>query len=101
MTAQRAGASTISLTWTPAPAAGTYSVSRGSLPIGGAGHYGSCLVEGWASTTYADPQLPAAGGGYFYLVQGQDVFCGLGPLGYTSSDQIRVNSDPAACDGQP
>ncbi len=50
-------------------------------------------------TSFNDPDIPAPGEGFFYLVQGQSFDCGLGTLGYDSDEAARSNGDPGACGG--
>ncbi len=90
---------TISLSWSPAIGADTYSITRGTLGSIGTGQYGSCLIEGVTATTYADATAPAAGQGFGYLIQGDDDSCGLGSLGYDSTETERVNGTVGACQG--
>jgi hypothetical protein len=89
------------LTWTPVTGARVYSVSRGDLASLGAGAYGPCFAEGLADETVEDPESPAPGEGFFYMVQGQNIDCGLGHLGYDSNEVMRENLDPGACIGTP
>ncbi|HKQ60250.1 MAG TPA: thrombospondin type 3 repeat-containing protein, partial [Candidatus Polarisedimenticolaceae bacterium] len=96
----RSGPATIVLSWAPAAGAEAYSVSRGSLSTRGAGHYGSCLANGLSGTSFNDSAVPQLGDGFFYLVQAQSFDCGLGPLGYTSAEVERSNTDAGACQGQ-
>jgi len=98
LTVGKAG-TTAHLAWTAAAAADAYAVSRGDLATKGAGEYGSCLQQGIAATFLDDATMPAAGQGFFYLVQGQNYGCGLGSLGAASNEQPRSNANPAACQG--
>ena len=97
--ASKSGPTTIALTWSPAAGADAYSVTRGALSTVGPAAYGSCLVEGVQGVSFGDPAVPAAGDGFFYLVQAENYTCGLGTLGYDSTEQERDNSNPAACAG--
>jgi hypothetical protein len=65
------------------------------------GQYGGCLAEGLRERSYLDSDDPLPGEGWFYLVQGQNFDCGMGPLGYTSMEAERLNDDPGACQGHP
>ncbi len=94
-------AGTPKLKWDPAPGADVYSVTRGGLDGLVAGMHGNCLSEGIQGTSLEDPEMPAAGTGFFYLVQAQSVDCGLGPLGFDSGEEERLNLDPLACQGHP
>jgi hypothetical protein len=89
------------LAWTSSPGADVYSVTRGDLSLLDAGQYGGCLIEGLEGCSYLDTENPPPGEGWFYLVQGQNFDCGMGPLGYTSMEQERSNGDPGACSGHP
>jgi subtilisin family serine protease len=86
------------LDWSVTPYSSTYSVTRGQLTGLGSGNYGPCLIENVAGTTHSDSDMPPSGDGYAYLIQG-DSNCGLGGLGITSRDVVRVNGDAGACDG--
>lgn len=99
--ATRSGTSGTSLSWTATPAADVYSVSRGELSVLGTGSYGGCLANGLFGTTLPDPETPAPGHGFFYLVQAQNLDCGFGPLGFTSAGSEEQNNDPLACHGDP
>ncbi len=94
-------AGTPKLKWDPAPGADVYSVTRGGLDGLVAGMHGNCLSEGIQGTSLEDPEMPAAGTGFFYLVQAQSFDCGLGPLGFDSGEEERLNLDPLACQGHP
>ena len=87
--------------WTHTTAADSFSVSRGLLSMLGPRSYGSCLGEGVGLGGLDDDQVPPAGEAYFYLVQGDNVDCGLGFLGFGSSEIPRVNGDGGACVGAP
>lgn len=89
------------LIWTHTTAAESYSVTRGLLSTLAEGAYGPCLAEGVGLDGIDDGQLPPSGDGFFYLVQGYDELCGLGSLAFASSENPRLNSDPAACVGAP
>lgn len=72
------------LTWNVAAGALTSSVLRGhvsGLPVGRAGADERCLVSGSPSGTLTDPELPASGDGFWYLVRGENV-AGNGPYGF-------------------
>jgi hypothetical protein len=81
--------------------ADAFSITRGLLSSLAAGAYGACRAEGVRGTTFPDPDVPAPGTGYFYLVQGQNYDCGEGVLGFTHAGKLRVNTNPAACVGAP
>jgi hypothetical protein len=76
-----------------------FSVSRGLLSnLRSTGGFGPCFAQGLIDTV-ADGTLPP-GDGFVYMVQGQNFDCGMGSLGFTSSEVPRVNSDALACTGQ-
>ena len=79
--------------------ADAYSITRGDLASKAAGEYGTCLAQGLTATNFDDTTVPAAGQGFFYLVQAQNYDCGLGSLGTNAAEQERVNADPGACGG--
>ena len=85
------------LEWPTVAGADSYAVSRGSLATLAGGDLGACLANGIRSTAYEDGALPAPGEGFSYLVQGSNYACGLGTLGFDSSETGRSNSNPAAC----
>jgi hypothetical protein len=90
-------ATTAHLTWPALGQADSYSVTRGdSVQLQ---HYGTCLADGVVSPGYDDPQVPTPGHGFYYLVQAQNFDCGLGPLGYMTPEQTRVNNDSLRCNG--
>ncbi len=97
--ATRDAANGTALSWSTATGADCYQLTRGALGSWASGDYGSCLAQGLFQTTYTDPDVPAAGEGYFYLVAGQNLDCGLGSPGPTSAEAERVNTNPAACAG--
>ena len=101
LTAEKPAAGTIRLSWSAVAGADGYSVTRGALSALGPGAYGDCAVEGLQGTVLDDPDLPASGDGFFYLPQSQSFDCGLGGLGFTSSEAPRQNFDPQACLGLP
>ncbi len=65
-----------------------------SVAWGGTGDYGSCLLDGMADTGFDDAETPPAGDGFFYLVQGQNLDCGLGTAGFDSSGARRARATP-------
>lgn len=77
-----------------------YSVSRGDLSALGPGSYGPCLHEGLDADGFEDPDVPASGQGFFYVVRAQNFECGLGTAGFDSGESERINGDPGACVGQ-
>jgi len=89
------------LDWPAVPGADSYSLTRGSISALAAGDYGSCLMNGITTDAYEDVTLPAPGEGFAYLVQGYSDSCGLGTLGFDSSETDRSNSNPGACPDSP
>lgn len=79
-----------SFKWSPAPTAVLYNLYRGvtgTLP----GTFGSCLASNVAATSYADPAVPAAKTGYFYLVTGENRVGEQGIKGYQSNGAPRTS----------
>jgi N-acetylneuraminic acid mutarotase len=89
--------STAQLTWSAAEDTDAYAVTRGDLASKGVGQYGTCLSNEVYATTFDDPVVPAAGQGFFYLVQAQNLDCGAGSLGTDSEEVPRTNVNPLAC----
>ena len=89
-----------SLAWSPAAGAGQYAVTRGAIERLRDGSYGACLWPGLAGLSLVDPDLPESGGGFFYLVQGENTLCGYGSAGHDSAENPRRNLDAGAC-GSP
>jgi len=87
------------LNWTATTGADRYSITRGELSSLTQTDYGACLAEGLETTAFADSVMPAPGDGFGYLVQAQNFDCGLGSLGFASSETERGNADPVACIG--
>ncbi|PYQ12924.1 MAG: hypothetical protein DMH00_05350 [Acidobacteria bacterium] len=75
------------MTYPSDPSADIWDVYRGSLPLvdadlnGLADNYGSPFSCGSTSPLTADPAVPAAGSGFFYLVAGKNLM-GEGTLGF-------------------
>ena len=86
------------LSWSLAPGAQSYSITRGDLLSVESWIYGPCLVEGIVGTTHDDATVPAVGQGFAYLVQPWTQACGAGTLGYESSGAERLNADAARCE---
>ena len=99
LSVSRGSGTVSSLSWTQAAGTDAYRVTRGFLRAFTSGDYGSCLAQGLFGTTFDDPDLPQAGGGFFYLVAGENFDCGAGPTGRLSDETERANSNPAACGG--
>ena len=83
--------------WNAIATAEGYAVSRSSLSQLQFDYYGSCLDPATSETWFEDPELPPAGDGFAYLVQGVDDICGSGSLGIDTSGTERVNLNPGAC----
>jgi hypothetical protein len=67
-----------------AAGATTSGVLRGhvsGLPVGRAGADERCLVTNSEADTLTDPELPASGDAFWYLVRGENVL-GNGPYGF-------------------
>ena len=97
----RGAGGSANLSWSPSAGADDYVIDRGDLTVLASGSYGSCLVNGVFATTASDAGLPAPGHGFFYLVRGQSLDCGLGTAGTDSSERQRTGNDPGACQGKP
>jgi hypothetical protein len=61
---------------------------------------GTNLGNDWAGTPRCRPP-PPAGDGFFYLIQGQNLECGLGELGRASDETVRTNYAYESCTGLP
>jgi len=82
-----------SLSWSAAPLADAYDVSRGALG-GLPGDYGSCLGPLVPGLSLVDADVPLPGAGYLYLVRAVDLGCGGG--GSTGSDSAGAER-PSPC----
>jgi N-acetylneuraminic acid mutarotase len=92
----------ILLSW-PDGIADANSVMRGLISELKTGQLGACYAEGILnafSTPWQDSSLPPLGDGFFYLVQGQQMDCGMGTLGFNSAELQRTNA-ASACTGTP
>jgi len=70
--------------WHVAAGATASAVLRGhvsALPVGGAGANERCLVSNSGADTLTDPELPASGDAFWYLVRGENAI-GNGPYGF-------------------
>ena len=83
------------LSWSPEPSVGHYDVYRDSLAVLPDLEYGTCLASGIRATTQDDPETPAAGQAWFYLVTATDRLDREGPKGWSSAGVLRAN--PSAC----
>ncbi|RMG43539.1 MAG: hypothetical protein D6718_12130, partial [Acidobacteria bacterium] len=63
--------------------------------------YGSCQSDrdpDRTDTRFDDPEVPASGAGFFYLVRGLNATCpAAGTWGSDSSGNERANGNPAGC----
>ncbi len=72
-----------------------YDVYRGTIPGIAPGNDGSCFLTGVPSPSFSDPQSPAAGQAFFYLVAGANRGLGIrGILGTDSAGRLRVPAVP-------
>jgi hypothetical protein len=85
------------LAWSAAIDAERYDVTRGALDALAPGQYGPCLENDVPSLSHDDPDLPAPGQGFFYLVRADSAACGAGILGHDHAGNERVNADPGDC----
>ena len=88
MTAAKSG-STLELSWTPSENAVSYEVLRGQLtewPVGSNPESESCFTD-LTDTVLLDDEQPLAGGGFWYLVRGENS-CGHGSWGWQESNGI-------------
>jgi hypothetical protein len=79
----RVGSSAV-LRWNVASRATASGVLRGHvnrLPVGSEGSDERCLVADSAGNTLTDPELPADGDAFWYLVRGENIL-GAGPYGF-------------------
>jgi hypothetical protein len=79
----RSGSNAV-LKWNVAAGATTSSVLRGhvsGLPVGTVGADERCLVTHSGADTLTDPELPAGGDAFWYLVRGENLL-GNGPYGF-------------------
>lgn len=89
------------LQWDPASFTVRYDLLRGDLPRLSTDDYGACQNPrdpNLTDTQFLDPDPPATGRGFFYLVRGRNDLCPTpGTLGLRSDGTERVNNNPAAC----
>jgi hypothetical protein len=72
-----------------------YDVYRGTIPGIGPGNDGSCFLAGLPAPVFSDPESPATGQAFFYLVAGTNSVAGIkGFLGTDSAGRIRVPAVP-------
>jgi hypothetical protein len=89
--AESPAAGVLRLIWNGAAGASTYAILRGQLSALSATHQGDCQVDGLAELEWEDPELPAPGHGFAYLVRGDSPVCGAGTLGFGAYGVARVN----------
>jgi len=85
------------LSWSYDAMAASYSITRGSISALAPGYYGACLVEGVTTPTYDDPDVPAPGEGFLYLIQPWTPACGAGSLGRDAWGRQRFDDGMVAC----
>ena len=70
-----------------------YDVLRGTIgqPVGSDPNE-TCLAQGIADASIADPEVPAAGTGFRYLVRARQEPCATGSYGYASNGVERVSA---------
>jgi hypothetical protein len=93
----RIGSNVARLSWSITAGSDDYAVTRASVSALSASDYGACLISGVTGTMHDDPEPTGPGECFGYLVQGWNLTCGLGSLGFDSSGDERVNDNPAAC----
>jgi hypothetical protein len=77
------------LTWDAERSAGRYNLYRDAVPaLPGLG-YGSCLQQGVPDPAAGDPDLPAPGSGFFYLVTVETRLAEEGTKGFDASGTER------------
>ncbi len=84
------------LSWDAVPNAESYSIGRGALPAPAGGDYGACVDGGVAVTFWDEPDDPAPGTAWFYLVRAWSAGA-AGPLGEDSSGAPRADADLDTC----
>ncbi|GEM_PF-2625540 len=82
------------LRWRGLRGADRYDVIRGEVTALPGGDWGSCLADDVEDVSWRDPEVPAVGSAWHYLVRGDDAIVGEGPLGRTSAGEERVASCP-------
>ncbi len=78
------------LTWDPEPSVGVYDVYRDGLSALAGGGYGICWQEDLVGESAADPDAPAAGTGWFYLVTAENRLGEAGTKGRASDGAERL-----------
>lgn len=89
------------VTWNARPTAERFDILRGLTSLLPNGDLGVCQNgrdPNTADTTFAEPQVPAPGTAFFFLVRGVDAGCGgPGSWGHASDGTERTNGNPASC----
>jgi hypothetical protein len=80
------------LQWDPEPSMITYDLYRGVLSNLSGLSFGSCLQQGLAATSTSDPDFPATGEAYFYLVTAENRLAEEGTKGFQTSGGERQGS---------
>lgn len=87
--------------WSSLPTADRYDVTRGSAALLATGDYGACQNSRDATltdTVFLEPEIPAPGASFVFLVRGVDLGCGgSGTYGTRSDGTARLNSNPLGC----
>ncbi len=95
---ETSGGAATRLSWTRPARADRFDLARGLLSALAPGAYGACAANDLDALTWTDPELPAAGNGFTYLVRAVDLGCGgAGSWGTTSSGAERIDASPGAC----
>ena len=96
LTLQKAGADT-QLDWLPVAGSDRYRVIRGPLSGLAQGSFGACLQDDLVAPTFVDSADPAPGESLVYQVQGVNLVCGPGSLGFNSFEIERRDPAIGAC----
>jgi hypothetical protein len=91
------GVATIS--WNPEQGSTTFGVLRGlvsQLPVGPGGGDEVCLQDQTQATLLADPDVPAEGASFWYLVRGNNQ-CGAGSYGVAVDSGLPTTRLSSTC----
>jgi hypothetical protein len=95
------GAGASQVEWDPQGFANMYDLTRGFVAQLSETDLGACQNArdpDRRDTAFVDDERPPAGAGFFYLVRGRNVRCGVaGTYGWTSAGVERTNQSPLAC----